>query len=108
MKSYSSVLEPRITVSSLNMLEPVNGHNKRLFYCQNHEVHKQNFYVFFLLAPERFFPETFNHKTNLRGASRSDTICKKQLRCELIFVLTLSELLEGGNQAVWGDQVKDL
>lgn len=68
-------LEPRITVSSLNTFEPVNGLNKRLFYCQNHEVHKQNCYVFFLLAPERFFPETFNHKTNLRGASRSDTIC---------------------------------
>lgn len=33
---------------------------------------------------------------------------KKQLRCEVIFVGTLFELLGGGNQAVLGDQVKDL
>lgn len=48
-------LEPRITVSSLNTFEPVNGLNKRLFYCQNHEVHKQNCYVFFSVGPRTFF-----------------------------------------------------
>lgn len=34
MKTYSS------TRGSLNTLEPVNGQNKRLFYCQTHEVRK--------------------------------------------------------------------
>lgn len=69
-------------------------------------MHKHK--IVFLLATEQFFfqieifnNEKKNNKWHLQEKKTSTDI-------ELIFVLTLFELLGGGNQDVWGDQVKDL
>lgn len=52
------------------MLEPVNGHNKRLFYCQNHQVRKHG----------AGFTETFNHKTQ---AGQDVTLYAKKKATEM-------------------------